>query len=239
MGRTPTGPATIGRAALPAACLAALLAGAAAAQVVAVDYGELARRLDGRVRFETLPQRPEPGFNLDAPLREPGVLIGERFAGQTVSGAPHDRLDGAPVAPLRPRPGARGRNLSVAFHRGFGSNALFPLGPAGFPALGARGEGAVAVLFDRDQAAVGLRIHSDYPDPLGGRPPPGAAILRLYARSGRLIARVRLHLAPGVNEIALRREGGIPDIAGFALTNTDPGGIAIDDILFRRTALTG
>ncbi len=222
------------------AALAALLAaGPALSQIVSESYDLLARELDGRIGFETLPQRPEPGFNLDAPLREPGAWIGERFRGRAVSGRPQDRLSGRPDAPLEIRAGAPGRNLSVAFHRGFGSNALFPLGPAGFPALAARGEGAAAILFDRDQAAIGLMVHSDYPDPLGTRARQGEAILRLYTRKGRLIAEIRLALQPGINRIGLRRAGGIPDIAGIEITNTDPGGVAIDGILFQLVALTG
>lgn len=222
-----------------ATALVVVLSGPAAAQVVPDSYADLARALDGRIRFETLPQRPEPGFDIDAPLREPGARIGEHFAGQGAAGKPHDRLTGTPRAPLRVEPGAPGRNLSIAFHRGFGSNALFALGPDGFPALSARGEGAVAVLFDRDQAAIGLRVHSDYADPLGAGAPRGEVILHLYTRKGRLIARTRHPLRQGINQIALRRSGNIPDIAGFTLINTDPGGIAIDDILFRLAALTG
>lgn len=211
----------------------------AAAQVRPESYTALAREADGRIGFETLPQRPEPGFDLDAPLREPGATIGERFAGQRATGTPHDHLSGGPSAPLTVAPGPPGRNLSVAFHRGFGSNALFPLGPDGFPALTARGEGAAAVLFDHDQAAFGLLVHSDYADPLGARAPRGDVVLRLYDRTGRLIGTARQRLEQGINRIALRRDGNIPDIAGVTITNTDPGGIAIDDILFQKAALTG
>lgn len=218
--------------------LLVLLPRAAPSQVVEEDYAVLARMLDGRIGFETLPQRPEPGFNLDAPMRVPGAWLGERFDGQRIAGARHDRLAGSP-GPLLPRAGARGANLSVAFHRGFRGNALFPLGPMGFPALAARGEGALALRFDRDQAALGLRIHSDYADPLGAGGPRGDAVLTLYRRDGSVIAIHRVRLLRGVTEIGLRRAGGIPDIAGFTLTNTDPGGIAVDDILFRKTLLLG
>lgn len=218
--------------------LAVLISPMAWAQVVEDSYDRLARELDGRITFDALPQRSEPGFNLDAPIRVRGAWLGERFSGQRVQGAPHDRLQGAPLA-MSVQAGAPGASLSVAFHRGFQSNALFPLGPLGFPAIAARGEGALALRFDRDQAALGLRVHSDYPDSLGTGAPRGGVILTLYRRDGSVIAVHEMRLDPGITNIGLRRVGGIPDIAGFTLTNTDPGGIAIDDILFRLTAFLG
>ncbi len=234
-GRRPT-PA---RSVAVAAIVGVLGAGPVGAQIETTDYSLLARALDGRIGFETLPQRPEPGFNLDAPMRANGAWLGERFAGQTVRGAPFDTLHGAPRAPLSVLPGRRDRNLSVARHRGFGSNALFPLGPRGFPNLDGRGEGAAAILFNRDQAAFGLRVHSDYLNPAGLIRERGLVRLRLYTRSGALIGEVEVQLDYGITEIGLRRTGDIPDIAGFTITNTDPGGIAIDDILFQLTALSG
>jgi len=217
----------------------AVSAGAASAQVRPENYATLARELDGRISFETLPQRPEPGFNLDAPMRFQGAWLGERLVGQTTSGAPWDVIGGDPRVPLAIAPGKPGRNQSVARHRGFASNALFPLGPGGFPAVGARGEGAVAILFDRDQAAFGLRIQADYADPLGNRPLPGKVQMAFYTRKGVLIAQTEHQLGYSITEIGLRRTGNIPDIAAVVITNTDPGGVAIDDIVFQLTALIG
>ncbi|MCI5094729.1 MAG: hypothetical protein MRY77_00285 [Rhodobacteraceae bacterium] len=213
----------------------------ARAQVAPVPYSYLKQILDGRVTFESLPQRREPGFKLDSPIRAPGLRIGERFAGQrlTHTNTPWDQVDGQPRPPLRLLAGRNGRNLSVAWHRGFGSNALFPLGHIGFPAIEARGEGAIAVQFDVPQSRFGLRIHSDYPAPLGQRAPGGSAIFHLYDFRGTLIAQHEFPLHSGILEIGLQRPGGISDISGFVLTNTDPGGIAIDDILFQLTSLTG
>ena len=197
------------------------------------------RQLDGLISFETLPRRPEPGFNLNAPMRVHGAWLGERLAGQRTVGAPNDVILGTPGLPLAVAPGVAGQNLSVAFHRGFGSNALFPVGPAGFASLGGRGEGAAAILFDRDQTAFGIRVHADYADPLSNRAPPGKLQLAFYSRAGSLIARTEHRLGYGVTEIGLRRVGNIPDIAAVVVTHSDPGGIAIDDILFQLTALIG
>jgi hypothetical protein len=231
---------------LGASCLRPVLAAAfvvfassVVAQVVPESYASLARELDGRIDFETLPQRPEPGFNLNAPMRFAGVWLGERLAGQSVGGAPYDVITGAPALPLSIRPGKPRQNLSVARHRGFGSNAVFPIGPQGFDAIGARGEGAVTILFDRNQAAFGLRVQADYADPLGTRPRPGILKMQLYSRKGGLIGEIEYDLGYGITEIGLRREGNIPDIAAVVITNVDPGGVAIDDIVFQLTALIG
>lgn len=215
---------------------------ARAGGVDTADYTRLAQELQGRIGFERLPRAPEPGIALDAPIRANDAWLGERFAGQS-RGTLHGRFDdvtGPPRAPLAIVAGATGENLSVAHHRGFGSNALFPVGPSGFPALDARGEGAAAVLFDQGQAAIGLRIHSDYPDPLGRRPaPPGQVRLLFYDRAGHLIAARGHPLKPGITELGFRHGEGLPDIAGVLILNDDPGGIAIDDILYQITAATG
>lgn len=206
-----------------------------------VPYARPADQSSGRVTFETVPRQPEPGQRFDHAMRLGGLWMGEHFSGQDLVGQDgFDVVSGPPAAPLALRAGRPRANLSVAFHRGFGSNALFALGPDGFPKHSARGEGAVAVLFDTDQDAIGLRIHSDYPDPLGQRPTSrGHVYLILYTRTGEVIARHHAQLSLGITEIALRRTGGQPDIAGMLITNDDPGGIAIDDILYQIAAMLG
>ncbi len=228
------------RGLLALAAWLALAAPAAAQQVVAADYRQLMVQLGERADFERLPPRREPGFNLDAPYRERGLWIGERFAGQqAVAEGPRERLSGTPAAPLRLRTGSQRRNLSVAFHRGFGSNALFPLGADGFPRLTARGEGAVALLFDSGQRAVGVRVHSGYPSPLGNRTGTGRVIFTFYDRAGRALGRLEAKLHEGINEFGFRTAGSAPDIAGITIENTDPGGIAIDDIIYSLPLLLG
>lgn len=234
-----------GRSSLPfaraalALALGVALSGPARTQsgpdLIALPYDVLAAQGAARADFETLPHRDEPGLRFDHPLRLGALWLGERFAGQGLADdAGFDHVTGLPDAPLALRGGAAGANLSVAFHRGFGSNALFPLGARGFPARNARGEGAVAVLFDEDQSAAGLRVHSDYADPLGGRATSrGHVTLTFYRRDGSVIATRTEALVTGITEIALRRPGGLPDIAGVVIVNDDPGGIAIDDILYQ------
>ncbi|MDV7144479.1 hypothetical protein R3X27_17515 [Tropicimonas sp. TH_r6] len=230
---------------LRGACLGLCLSASATfgEPVHPADYDQLARELSEVIDFERLPQRPEPGFNLDNRFYARGAWLGEHFAGQqiTADAAGHDRLtDPAPAGWLSIASGEPGRNLSIAFHRGFGSNALFPLGATGFPALEARGEGAVALLFDHDQTALGFRIHTDYPDPLGARPAPeGQLEVSFFARNGALLARLEQTPGPGISAFGYRHIGGGDGIAGLVIVNTDPGGIAIDDIIFAKPPLLG
>lgn len=223
--------------------LAAVATGARAEGIRTADYAQLEQQLSRRIDFERLPNRPEPGFNLDLPVYSSGAWLGERFHGQDLgtSDSGHDRVLGHPAGPfLKILGGAPGRNLSVAHHNGFGSNALFPLGAAGFPAIDARGEGALAILFDSDQTAVGFRIHAEYPDPLGGgRATVGSIEIRFLARSGETLGVLTHGTVPGVNAFGYRSARNLPEIAGLLILNTDPGGIAVDDIIFAMPPLLG
>ena len=219
-----------------AALLWLALAGTAGAEVEAVPYGELAAAPHLRVGFDDLPAVPEPGHRLDAPLRYPGVWIGAALAGQRIVAAQtgtgrFDRLTGVPALPLRTAADVSGQNLAVAQHRGFGSNALFALGPDGFAALSGRGEGTATVLFDTDQIGFGLKIHADYADPLGLRPEPGRVWLRFLDRAGDVVARAEVTLRPGV--LTLGWQSRVP-FAAVQIETDDPGGIALDDLLIPR-----
>lgn len=205
----------------------------AAEELASVDYADLRAQAALVVRFDTLPPRDEPGYSFDHGFAFPGGRIGTAFQGQ-IPGAegPFDRLEGQPFGPLALLTGPEGRGLSIAHHRGFGSMALFPLGPAGFPALDARGEGSIAVLFDEDVCAVGLLVHTDYERPLGPSPAPGSVTLTAYARDGALLGRIVLQPGPGLSSHAAQAPGGMARIAGLTVENDDPGGIALDDLVF-------
>lgn len=209
--------------------------------LVPKPYDLLAQELDARITFEALPHRAEPGWRFDAPIRDGRAWLGERFKGQSLAtirdrhGTRFDGVTGLPSAPLGLLAGAPGQNLSVAYHRGLDSNALFALGPDGFDAISGRGEGAVAMLFDDEQYAFGLVIHTAYPDPLGrDTAPRGVVELRFYDRSARLLGTYLHHPARGRSTLGLIRADRRRDIAGVLILNTDPGGIAIDDILYAR-----
>lgn len=220
--------------------LRALLAGLVLATPVTAqgiepaDYAAVLRDALTLVDFEILPPRAEPGYSVDHGIAFAGGRMGSAFAGQDIwAENGFDRLGGQPSAPLTLITGPARRGLSVATHRGFGSMALYPLGLSGFPAIEARGEGSVAVLFDEDICQVGLRVHSDYPDPLGADPAPrGSVLLTAYGRDGTALGRIDARLPPGGSAHGLRSADSRSTIAGLTVENTDPGGIAMDDLAF-------
>jgi hypothetical protein len=187
-------------------------------------------------RFDALPPAPEPGHRIDQHWRAPGLTIGERLDGQTAYDTDgFDTLSGKPTQPLRTIPGAPGQTFAIAHHTGFGSNALFPVGPLGADLPQGRGEGSAALVFDTPQTAIGLRLHAEYPDPLGQRPTPGTMLLTFHHATGQT-TQVTLPLTHGVISLAWRSATGI---TALTLQNTDPGGIALDDILYDVVALSG
>ena len=206
-----------------------LWAGAASADgVQRADYATLDATLSGRFNFEMFEPRPEPGFSIDGLLSDDHIRLGEAFAGQRVGGTLFDQIEGDPTPYPTALPGTPGRNLAIAYHAGFGSVALFPLGPKGHPAIEALGEGSLAIGFRRPVTAFGLRIHADYADPLGSRPAPGELRLRFYGAEGTEIGQHRVPLDHGITELGFTA----PGIVGVLITNTDPGGIAVDDIIY-------
>lgn len=215
--------------------------------IVARPYEALVRMLDRREGFEAWPSRAEPGHLLQAPHRGEAITVASHFTGQTPAiltrrdGGRFDSLTQArALPPLRLETGPPGQGLAIARHRGLGSNAVFPVGPDGFDRISGRGEGALAVLFDHDQWATGFRVHADYPDPLGTRPARRGSIeVILLDRAGQVLARPVMPLDPGLTALGFATADGAPAIAGVVILNTDPGGIAVDDILYDAAALLG
>ena len=226
------------RAALALLCLPGL---ASANELRSVPYDTL-RALPHRIgTFDSLPSVTEPGVDFHQHWRAPGLSIAEHLLGQRLeeSHTAHGRFDmlkGLPSAPLRVIPGPPGQNFTVAHHAGFGSNALFPLGPVGNTGADGRGEGSIAIAFDDPQFAFGLRLHAEYPDPLGQRPMPQTAQVAFYDADARRIAEIVLPLGHGVISLAWRSGQGV---AALTIQNTDPGGLALDDILYDVADLSG
>jgi len=198
------------------------------------DYARIRETAQAVIGFEILPPRPEPGYSLDHGIAFAGGHVGTGFAGQTQdSDGPFDRLSGQPTPPLALLTGPEGAGLSLATHRAFGSMAIYPLGAAGYPAVEARGEGSIAVIFDEDICALGLLVHTDYADPLGSNADHrGSVTLTAYGRDGARLGHETRSLGTGVSALALRVTDGLAAIAGATLENTDPGGIAVDDLVF-------
>lgn len=194
-----------------------------AAPINEVDYFSLT--VGQTIDFDSIAGGTPPGTNYDDLLNFGGVLIGERFAGQTISSIGNsDSLSAAPTGPISVVPGAPGQNLAVLSipAEGVPTDAVVGLGRLGFPNPLAIGEGAVAILFDNNQSQFGFQS-------LGGD--LGSANFDFFRRDGSLIQ----GLTPtrlGSNSFGFEREGGLNDIAGISIWNTDPGGIAFDNIIF-------
>lgn len=241
----------IRRAGLLLACLIGVstlsLAQARADTIIPRPYQALVQELERVEGFEAWPRRTEPGHLLAAPHRGDGITVASHFEGQNPAiltlrnGARFDSLtQTAAQAPLKLETGPPAQGIAIALHDGFASNAAFPIGPAGFNRIEGRGEGMLAILFDHDQRATGLLIHSDYADPLGSRPAPrGTVEVILLDRMGRVLARPATPLAQGITALGYATADGAPLIAGLVVLNTDPGGIAVDDILYDRAAMLG
>lgn len=206
-----------------------------------VPYDSLRSQPHRIETFDGLPRTPEPGIIFDHHWRAPGLSIAEHLLGQILTekatdDGRFDELTGSPDTPPRAVPGQSGHNFTISDHAGFGSNALFPLGPLGFADAGGRGEGSIALTFDELQFAFGFRLHAEYPDPLGERPMPRTADIAFYDADARLITDVILPLQHGVMSFAWRSSVGI---AAVTIENVDPGGITLDDVLYNVQELSG
>lgn len=200
-------------------CAARPLAACEDAPVCRVDPHSL--HLPQIITFDDIRSGFGPGHALDDVLPLPGAAFGERFAGQRVVALGlHDSVEGAALAPLQVVPGDRGQNLSVVHFAG--NSVLNGYGVAGYPRREAQGEGAIAVLFDQDQSAFAFDLR-------GGE--AGQVQVQFLRRNGSLIAGLVVEPV-GEFPVGFLRAGGIGDIAGFVVTNTDPQGIAIDTLRF-------
>jgi hypothetical protein len=211
------------RICLVLACLTATLlpnaARACGAPICVVDPDTLA--LTQIITFDDLPSSFGPGRLVDDVLVVPGAQFGERFAGQSRDAVgSFDHITGVPQAPLVAISGGPGETLSIT--RMSGTNVLNGFGPAQYPKRDAQGEGAIAVLFDRDQSALSFDLR-------GGE--DGTARLLFLRRDGSVVQDIEVS---SVREhgFGFVRSDGSADIAGFVLTNGDPQGLAMDNLRF-------
>ncbi len=192
---------------------------ACGAPVCLVDPASLV--LTQVITFDGVRSSFGPGYYVDDVLVLDGARFAERFAGQTVDPTvEHDAIFGKAYGPLTLMPGQRGQNLSVVIF--FGNAMLTGYGTAGYPKREAQGEGAIAVLFDEDQAAFSFELR-------GGE--GGAARVLFLARNGGVIGETPVE-PTGEFAVGFQRADGIADIAGFVMTNTDPQGVAMDTLRF-------
>ena len=168
--------------------------------------------------FDDVPGGPAPGFSYDGIFASVGVFFAERFVGQTLSYAGNfDVISGSPSNPLALQPGASGQNLNVF---NFSTNVLDGLGPLGFPNFDSIGEGAMAMYFSAGQSQFSFQL-------VGGD--AGSATLDFYRADGSLIDTIVLSGLAN-STYGFQRLGGVPDIAGVLIQNTDPAGIGLDNV---------
>ena len=191
------------------------------------------------ITFDDIPCSSEMyGTYYNANLDLDGVEIGEQFQGQTLStDGTFDVLSGNPDSSLALVAGDPLKNLNISYYGYFDSDGqyvtttkvLSGAGPQS-PSQGNIGEGAMAVLFDSDQSAIGF-------DLLGID--EGDIYIDFFKRDGSLIQSTTLTNFEDYDQsYAFAREGGLQDIAGFSIYNSDFGGIAFDNLRFDNTAVT-
>lgn len=168
------------------------------------------------------------GSRIDEVLVRDGAIFGERFAGQKrETQGDFDVISGPPQLPLTILDGGPGQTLG-AMHL-LGTIVLHGHGHRTYPRVEAVGEGSVAVLFDRDQPSLSFDIR-------GGE--QGYASVQFLRRDGSLID--TLTLGPlGEDSYGFMRQNMQPDIAGFVLLNTDPQGVALDNLRFEGFEMLG
>lgn len=168
------------------------------------------------------------GSRLDDVLIRDGTTFGERFAGQSRhASGDFDVITGKPLLPLTVLDGGEGQTLGAMHVRG--SIVIHGHGPRVYPKVEAVGEGAIAVLFERDQPALAFDI-------AGGE--QGYASIKFINRQGEDIDTVTFGPLTEAS-YGFARQKMEPDIPGFILLNTDPQGISVDNLRFEGFDLMG
>ena len=168
------------------------------------------------------------GSRLDDVLIRDGTTFGERFAGQSRhASGDFDVITGKPLLPLTVLDGGEGQTLGAMHVRG--SIVIHGHGPRVYPKVEAVGEGAIAVLFERDQPALAFDI-------AGGE--QGYASIKFINRQGEDIDTVTFGPLTEASYGFVRRKME-PDIAGFILLNTDRQDISVDNLRFEGFDLMG
>lgn len=205
--------------------------------VILVPYEELEPRLVNRIDFEGFPRHMSPGVSLDGIVDLDGASLGERFTGHVLTERDgFDWLSHWPLPPLKLEPGADGQNLAVSFLYTM-SNQLGGLGPRGFPSRDAGGEGSIAILFDRDQFALGFKVAAEPEPEVPG--PKSRMHVAFFRRDATLVSELTIGLDWGFAAYGFERDGKTEDVAGIVITNLDPEGIAIDDLIFDTNLVMG
>lgn len=205
---------------------AVAVANATAAPINIVGYGTVGPDV---VTFSDIATGTFPSFvNYDGILVSGGVSFAERFVDQTLGAAgDNDTLGATASNPLALQVGLPGRNLSGGADLGI--VGLYPCGPRGCADPNGYGEGSFAMLFPTLVSEVGLEAY--FADTSANN-----LILQFFRFDGSLIDSVTVATGTGLGPLAFgfERDSSIRDIAGVSVYNTDPGGLAYDNITFNR-----
>jgi hypothetical protein len=230
--RSATGRNATRMAAVLAAGLALVAAcGPAAAQELRrVEEGQF-KAGSGRITFSEIPLRSRnpvyPPARYGGGAGSPTVSFGGFFRGRRLSApaecppgaAPTGCLSGAPGGPLTLDP--RAPHTETVPHPTNDGYHLVPPDLVGTPGA----SGPIAILFDRDVAAVGLHAI--------GLNAPATVAISVYDRNGRMLGRLATR-KQGVDFLGLATADLSPRIAGleFHLVGPEPMGFGVDNIRF-------
>ncbi|MEM7724632.1 MAG: hypothetical protein AAF376_20045, partial [Pseudomonadota bacterium] len=177
------------------------------------------------VDFEDLGLAALDTINLDEEFESGTVQFSAGFVGQTITpSGSFDTLSGTPTGPLTLFNDDPDENI-LAVDGGdgnVGNTSIAGLGPLGFPAFDAIGEGVISLLFDFDQSEFGF-------DLIGGD--GGGATLQFFSRDGMLLSEIATGTIFGTISLGFATDDGSQSIAGVSIVNSDPGGIGVDNIL--------
>ncbi|MEO1541111.1 MAG: hypothetical protein AAFU59_12035 [Pseudomonadota bacterium] len=213
---------------LPVFLAAALAASASsAASIVPVAYADLTDTV--QIDLSPLNAPAVPGATFDSVIDLDGIKIAERFAGQVLGQTgTFDTISGTPTGPLTLVAGAPGANVTVV---DLGIDVIVGSGPSGFPNIDAFGEGALSFLFDEDTSRFGFRVAGAG----GAGAVPGTLKAEFFSRDGTLLGAIEDTLVDGAR-LGFATVSGMATIAGVTITNADPEGIGLLDILYDRPA---
>ena len=150
-----------------------------------------------------------------------GITMGERFVGQETSeSGGFDVVEGRPSVPL---------TIDDSIEAEYGINLLWiyattvvdGLGATGFPNSTAIGDGALSMLYERDQSLVGF-------DLVGSN--GGGLRIQLYDRNGEVLDDITFDKTTNRTYVFFSDRA---NIAGMTLSNFDWGGVAYDNFIFQ------
>ena len=147
-----------------------------------------------------------------------GVIMGEKLVGQvnTTVGT-FDVVSGTPSVPLA-LDTSIDPNVGVNLFTFFGTTIVTGVGPVGFPDPAAIGDGAITMLFDRDQSLVAFDLAGTN---------RGALHMLFYGRDGQLLSEFDVFDVTATTYVFGSSRG---NIAAITINNTDPGGLGYDNL---------